>query len=84
MSLPVRTTPEADVQIGAIDDWWRHNRNAAPDLFLQELTASFEVVGVAHAQLCEVRYALQDAVRDARRCSSSFRISVRAVGQLVG
>ena len=33
------------------------------------------------AQLCEVRYAV---VRDARRCSSSFRISVRAVGQLVG
>ena len=47
MSLPVRTTPEADVQIGAIDDWWRHNRNAAPDLFFQELTASFEVIGVA-------------------------------------
>jgi hypothetical protein len=35
------------------------------------------------AQLCEVRYVLQDAVRDARRCSSPFRISVRAVGQLV-
>jgi plasmid stabilization system protein ParE len=47
VSLPVRTTPEADVQIGAIDDWWRHNRNAAPDLFLKELTASFEVIGVA-------------------------------------
>ena len=44
MSLPVRTTPEADAQIGEIDDWWRRNRPAAPDLFLDELAKSFDVI----------------------------------------
>lgn len=47
MSLPVQTTPEADAQIREIDDWWRRNRPAAPDLFLEELTASFEIIGHA-------------------------------------
>ena len=45
MSLPVRSTPEADDQIVAIDEWWRVNRLAAADLFLDELTASFEIIG---------------------------------------
>lgn len=45
MSLNVRTAPEADAQIGAVDDWWRRNRLAAPDLFLEELAASFDVIG---------------------------------------
>ena len=47
MNLPVRTTPEADAQIREIDDWWRTHRVAAPDLFLNELAASFEII--AHA-----------------------------------
>ena len=47
MSLPVRTTPEADAQIRAIDDWWRINRPAAPDLFLSELASSFDMLGHA-------------------------------------
>ena len=33
MSLPVRTTPEADAQIREIDSWWRRNRLASPNLF---------------------------------------------------
>jgi hypothetical protein len=37
MNLPVRTTREADALIRAIDDWWRTNRPAVPDLFLAEL-----------------------------------------------
>lgn len=45
MSLQVRTTPEAGDQIGAIDEWWRRNRLAAPDLFLDELAGSFEIIG---------------------------------------
>ena len=44
MTLPVRTTPEADVQILEIDGWWRRNRDASPNLFLQELTAAFDIV----------------------------------------
>lgn len=47
MSLQVRTTPEADDQIGAIDEWWQRNRLAAPDLFFDELVASFEIIGHA-------------------------------------
>ena len=47
MSLPVTTTPEADAQIGAIDDWWRANRGASPDLFLEELSGGFELVARA-------------------------------------
>ena len=45
MSLPVTTTPEADAQIRKIDDWWRENRSSAPGLFVDELTAAFDVIG---------------------------------------
>jgi plasmid stabilization system protein ParE len=44
VTLPVRTTPEADAQIDDIDDWWRENRPSAPNLFLDELATSFEVL----------------------------------------
>lgn len=47
MSLPVRTTPEADAQIRVIDDWWRKNRQSSPDLFLEELSGSFDILGDA-------------------------------------
>ena len=44
MSLPVGTTPDADTQIRTIDDWWRANRRASPDLFFEELSRAFELV----------------------------------------
>ena len=47
MSLPVRTTPEADAQILQIDDWRRSNRPAAPGLFMDELAAAFDLIGHA-------------------------------------
>jgi plasmid stabilization system protein ParE len=47
VSFPVRTTPEADAQIREIDGWWRTNRRSSPDLFLEELTASFNIIGDA-------------------------------------
>lgn len=47
VSLSVQTTPEADAQIREIDEWWRTNRPAAPDLFLHELNASFDIIGQA-------------------------------------
>lgn len=47
MSLPVRTTPEADAQIREIDSWWRDNRPASPELFVEELAAAFNIVGHA-------------------------------------
>jgi len=47
VSLPVRTTPEADAQILEIDSWWRRNRHASPNLFADELAASFDIIGHA-------------------------------------
>jgi plasmid stabilization system protein ParE len=47
VSLSVRTTPEADVQIREIDRWWRRNRGASPNLFADELAASFDIIGHA-------------------------------------
>lgn len=47
MTLPVATTPEADDQIRTIDDWWRENRRASPDLFLEELSNAFEILARA-------------------------------------
>jgi plasmid stabilization system protein ParE len=47
VTLSVRTTPEADIQILEIDGWWRKNRDASPNLFLQELTAAFDTVSDA-------------------------------------
>jgi plasmid stabilization system protein ParE len=46
VSLPVRTTAEADAQILAIDDWWRKNRTAAADLFADELAAAFDMIAL--------------------------------------
>ena len=47
MSLRVLTTPEADVQIREIEDWWRRNRTASPNLFADELAAAFDILGHA-------------------------------------
>lgn len=47
MSLPVTTTPEADAQVRSIDDWWRENRRASPNLFLDELSDAFEIIADA-------------------------------------
>ena len=47
MTLPVRITPKAEAQILEIDSWWRENRKAAPDLFLSELSESFELIAGA-------------------------------------
>lgn len=47
MSLPVQTTPEAGAQIREIENWWRTNRLAAPDLFLNELSESFKLLSGA-------------------------------------
>jgi plasmid stabilization system protein ParE len=64
VSLPVRTTPEADAQIREINSWWSRNRPAAPDLFLNELSDSFEVIAGA-PQIG--RLYRQSPVQNARR-----------------
>lgn len=47
MSLLVRTTPKAEAQIREIDSWWRNNRPASPNLFADELTTVFAIIGQA-------------------------------------
>src|SRR2546429_5308860 len=47
LSLQVRTTPEADSQNREIDNWWRRNRTASPNLFVDELAAAFDILGHA-------------------------------------
>jgi hypothetical protein len=47
VTLPVRTTPEAEAQIEEIDDWWRTNRSSSPDVFLDELSGALEIIGHA-------------------------------------
>ena len=47
MSLSVTTTHEADAQIRTINDWWRENRRASPDLFFVELSGAFEIIAGA-------------------------------------
>jgi plasmid stabilization system protein ParE len=44
VTLPVRTTPEADEQIRSIDAWWRANRGASPELFAEELESSLDTI----------------------------------------
>ena len=64
MSLPVRTTPEADAQIRIIDKWWRENRTASPNLFAAELAAAFDLL--SHAPHIGRSYR-QSPVPDTRR-----------------
>jgi plasmid stabilization system protein ParE len=44
VKLPVVTTPEADAQIHTIDVWWRGNRTASPDSFLDELSNALDLI----------------------------------------
>ena len=43
----VVTTPEADAQLRTIDQWWRENRGASPDLFSDEFSVACETLARA-------------------------------------
>ncbi len=45
--MMVLTTLLATEQIIAIDAWWRANRRASPDLFIDELADAFQLLEVA-------------------------------------
>lgn len=45
MTTPVEISPQAARDLDAIDLWWRANRLAAPDLFLEEFAAALELIG---------------------------------------
>jgi plasmid stabilization system protein ParE len=45
--MDVIVVPDAELQIRAIDGWWRENRLAAPALFSEELAAAIELIARA-------------------------------------
>lgn len=63
VAKPIRTTPEADYHILALDAWWREHRDKAPDLFEQELSIAFKTIAAAPS--AGKRYPYPDA--DVRR-----------------
>jgi hypothetical protein len=40
--------PDAEADVLNIDKWWRENRLASPDLFLNELTRTVDLVAAPH------------------------------------
>lgn len=42
---PVRTTPDANLQLLEVELWWATNRDKAPDLFERELERTFDLIG---------------------------------------
>jgi plasmid stabilization system protein ParE len=71
MSPRVVTTPQADDDIRTIDEWWRENRPADPDLFAEELTEAMALLGVVpemgrryrHRPIPELRRIILRATR---------------------
>ena len=57
-------TKEADAQAGAIEDWWRGNRPAAPDMFPRELDAIVRLL--ERSPMLGTRYA-ESPVQGVRR-----------------
>ena len=47
MTVRIVVAPEAEEQVRTIDAWWRKERLASPDLFCEELSAAFALLGGA-------------------------------------
>jgi plasmid stabilization system protein ParE len=71
MNARIVVPPEVQAEIAAIDAWWRENRPAAPELFLEELAASCELLAGAprigreysHPSVTDVRRVLLRSTR---------------------
>lgn len=71
MTRSVVVSVQAVGQIETIDNWWRSNRQASPDLFAQELAEAFSTIELAaeaghrylHAEVKGVRRILLRATR---------------------
>ena len=64
MTTDVVVSGDVEVQIGEIDRWWREHRPAAPELFVEELAAGFDLL--ASAPYAGRRYT-HFRVREVRR-----------------
>jgi plasmid stabilization system protein ParE len=59
--VKVELSSEAQAQVDRIDAWWRENRQAAANLFAEELTAALRAL--AETPALGVRYAPKPSVR---------------------
>ena len=59
--MKVELSAEAQAQVDRIDAWWRENRQAAPNLFAEELEAA--LLALADTPTLGVRYAPRPSVR---------------------
>ncbi len=59
--MKVELSAEAQAQVDRIDAWWRENRQAAPNLFTEELTAALRVL--AETPALGMRYAPRPSIR---------------------
>ena len=83
MSPTVVISPEAEAQIRAIDHWWRRNRGAAPDLFVQELA---EALAALQAMPAVGRNAAHPEIQGLRRIllrAARYHVYYVAAGEAV-
>jgi len=59
--VKVELAAEAQAQVDRIDAWWRENRQAAPDLFAEELGKALRAL--AETPAAAVRYGPKPSVR---------------------
>lgn len=59
--MKVELSAEAQAQVDRIDAWWRENRQAAPNLFAQELGQALRALATTPA--LGVRYPPRPSVR---------------------
>jgi plasmid stabilization system protein ParE len=59
--VKVELSAEAQAQVDRIDAWWREHRQAAPDLFAEELEAA--LCALAETPALGVRYTPRPNVR---------------------
>jgi plasmid stabilization system protein ParE len=70
-------TPEAQDQARTIDDRWRKERPAAPDLFLEELAAAFALLSSTPLAGRRYRHATVADVRRVLLRSSRYHVYYR-------
>ena len=79
--MRVRTTPEADGHIRAIDEWWTVNRAAAPDLFASELADCFALIGAAPEIGREWRHPTITGIRRILLRATRYHIYFKVMGE---
>jgi plasmid stabilization system protein ParE len=80
--LKVIVGPTAERQIAAIDDWWRANRRAAPELFDQELAGAFQVLAVL-PEAGQVQWDIRPEVRRLCLRASRYHVYYRQRGDVL-